>query len=150
MCRWHQVLLTSLALMSTTLRTTEGDEPTVQVLPDALVGEWVLESTEIDGQSRRYAPRSVVFADNEYRWYCNGKLSKQAIATVDILQDPCFLDLHHQIGPNRGAISRCIYRFGDNDTLIIAAGMNNGERPLRFESTDATCSSVTVWRRNTD
>lgn len=147
MQRLHPHLLNCLVLISIAAPMIEADEPSQKGLPSPLTGRWVLVSTEIDGEVYRYDPRSAVFEDNEYRWYCNDKLSKRAIVTVDARQEPRFLDLQHQIGPSKGMVHRCIYNLKDADTLMIAYGVMEGARPTRFDSRDPRFSTLTTWRR---
>jgi len=123
-----------------------ADEPKQEVIPVQLRGEWVLVSAEEGGKVKNYTDRHIAFDEMEYRFYVRDLVVRKAHVLSNLSAKPAEMDQRHHFGPNKGKVMKCIFKL-EGDTLTIASGLYDADRPSGFDSSKPGCSSVTVWKR---
>src|SRR5260370_27205307 len=116
-------------------------------------GKWKLESCVQNGKESTSENKGMI---REVRadivTITLGKASEKSKIEIDVGANPAHIDEEmveniEGVKPKKPIQVKGIYRFDDNDTLIICRGRPFGPRPAKFESETGTRNSLWVWKR---
>ena len=120
--RFIKLLLHTAAAPCVAPRPACGEEPSSELVTDALQGTWVLVSTEERGEAKKYSNRSMVFEKNEYRFFVKALLVRKAVVTVNVVAKPYTMDLFQQIGSTQGHVGKVVTTDTANWTVLHCSG----------------------------
>jgi uncharacterized protein (TIGR03067 family) len=114
------------------------------------VGDWVIESIAIAGQSGPVPPMTIRFgADGKFeRKGPDGQVVIGGTFTVDTKQTPAHIDITTQENQKPGPTAKAIFKI-EGDTLTICSD-NGGNRPKTFESPAGSTTILMVLKRKKD